>query len=356
MHNQRKADHLRITLSEDVRFHEVITGFERYRFIHQALPEINLEQVDLSTSLLGKHLLAPLLISSMTGGTPQAAIINRNLARAAQAHGLAMGIGSQRTGVEEPETADTYRVRDVAPDILLLANLGAVQFNHGYGVDHCRRAVEMIDADALILHLNPLQEALQVGGDTDFRGLLSKIEAVCRALPVPVVVKEVGWGISDTVARQLAEAGVAAIDVAGAGGTSWSEVEARCTSDPHVRRIAEHFAEWGLPTAESLIRARRAAPDTPLIASGGIRTGLEAAKALALGATAVGIATPFLKPATISAEAVDEEITIILRELRTVMFCIGAATVARLKDTPFLERVDADGLLGLCGENRQDWH
>ena len=340
MHNERKADHLRITLEEDVRFHGVTTGFEQYRFIHQALPEISMKQVDLSTSLLGKRLRAPLLISSMTGGTPQAAMINRNLARAAQAHGLAMGVGSQRTGLEEPETASTYRVRDVAPDILLLANLGAVQLNHGYGVDHCRRAVGMIAADALILHLNPLQEALQDGGDTDFRGLLNKIESVCRALPVPVVVKEVGWGISERVARQLAEAGVAVIDVAGAGGTCWSAVEAHCTTDPHVQRIAAHFAEWGLPTAASLLRARRGAPNTPLIASGGIRTGLEAAKALALGATAVGIAAPFLRPATISAEAVSEEITIIERELRTAMFCIGAATIAQLKDTPFLERVD----------------
>jgi len=338
MHNQRKADHLRVVLEEDVCFRGVTTGFECYRFVHQALPEISLDQVDLSASLLGKNLGAPLLISSMTGGTPQAALINRNLARAAQVHGLAMGVGSQRAGLEEPETADTYRVRDVAPDILLLANLGAVQLNHGYGVDHCRRAVEMIAADALILHLNPLQEALQPGGDTDFGGLLAKIEAVCRALPVPVVVKEVGWGISETVARQLAEVGVAAIDVAGAGGTSWGEVEARCAADSHVRHIATCFAEWGLPTAESLIRARRGAPSTPLIASGGIRTGLEAAKALALGATAVGMAAPFLKPATVSAEAVGEEITIILRELRTAMFCIGAATVDQLKDTLFLER------------------
>lgn len=339
MHNQRKAEHLRVTLEEDVRFRGVTTGFERYRFIHQALPEISLGEIDLSTSLLGKRLRAPLLISAMTGGTPQASIINRHLARAAQKHGLAMGVGSQRTGLEDVETVDTYRVRDVAPDILLLANLGAVQLNRGYGVEHCRRAVEMIAADALVLHLNPLQEALQPGGDTDFRTLLSKIEVVCRALPVPVVVKEVGWGISETVARQLAAAGVAAIDVAGAGGTSWGEVEAHCAAEAHVRRIATDFAEWGIPTAESLIRARRGAPHTPLIASGGIRTGLEVAKALALGAAVAGIATPFLRPATISVEAVSEEINIILKELRIAMFCVGAATVDRLKDTPFLERV-----------------
>ncbi|MGC8782633.1 MAG: alpha-hydroxy-acid oxidizing protein, partial [Anaerolineae bacterium] len=217
-HERRKADHIRINLEEDVRFPNLTTGFERYRLVHQALPELDLNAVDTSVSLLGRRLQVPLLISSMTGGTPAAATINRHLAQAAQARGVAMGLGSQRAGLEQAETAFTFRVRDVAPDILLFANLGAVQLNRGYGLDHCRRAMEMIGADALILHLNPLQEALQADGDWDWRGLLGKIEAVCRGLAAPVVVKEVGWGIGEKVARWLAEAGVAAIDVAGAGG------------------------------------------------------------------------------------------------------------------------------------------
>ncbi len=217
MHNQRKSEHLRILLKEDVRFRNLTTGLERYHFVHQALPEINRDRVDLSTTLLGKHLSAPVIISSMTGGTEEAETINKNLAMAAQIHGLGMGVGSQRTALEEPSLSHTYQVRDVAPDILLLANLGAVQLNYGYGIEHCQRAVEMIEADGLILHLNPLQEALQPEGNTDFSGLLAKIEEVCRGLSVPVIVKEVGWGISEDVARKLADAGVAAIDVAGAG-------------------------------------------------------------------------------------------------------------------------------------------
>ncbi|MFN3929561.1 MAG: type 2 isopentenyl-diphosphate Delta-isomerase, partial [Thermoflexus sp.] len=225
MISQRKADHIRINLEEDVSFGQLTTGFERLRFVHRALPELDLQEVDLSTTFFGKTLKAPLLISSMTGGTEEAGRINRNLAEAAQARGIAMGLGSMRAALERPELLPTFQVRRYAPDILLFANLGAVQLNYGYTVDHCRRAVELVKADALILHLNPLQEALQPEGDTNFAGLLRKIEAVCKALPVPVVVKEVGWGISEEVARLLADAGVAAIDVAGAGGTSWSQVE-----------------------------------------------------------------------------------------------------------------------------------
>ena len=273
----------------------------------------------------------------MTGGTEEAAEINRNLARAAQAYGLGMGVGSQRAALEEPSLAYTYRVRDVAPDILLLANLGAVQLNYGYGIVECRRAVEMIGADALILHLNPLQEALQPEGNTDFAGLLAKIEALCRSLEVPVVVKEVGWGISEEVARLLAEAGVAAIDVAGAGGTSWSEVEMRRAGSESARRIAESFADWGIPTAESVQMARRGAPRTTIIASGGIRTGVDVAKAIALGADAAGMASPLLKPATVSAEAVGERIREVLEELRTAMFCVGARSIQELKSAPLVK-------------------
>jgi len=337
MHNQRKSEHLRILLKEDVRFRNLTTGLERYHFVHQALPEINRDHIDLSTTLLDKHLRAPLIISSMTGGTEEAETINKNLAMAAQIFGLGMGVGSQRTALEEPIASHTYQVRDVAPDILLLANLGAVQLNYGYGVEHCQRAVEMIEADGLILHLNPLQEALQPEGNTDFSGLLAKIEKVCRGLSVPVIVKEVGWGISEEVARKLADSGVAAIDVAGTGGTSWSEVEMHRVVSETSRRIAAAFADWGIPTAESIQMVRRAAPEVALIASGGIRTGVEAAKAIALGADAVALATPLLQPATISAEAVGEKIKKILEELRTAMFCVGARNVRELKSAPLLK-------------------
>lgn len=334
---RRKADHIRINLEEDVQFPRLTTGLERYRFIHQALPELNLDEIDLSTTLLGKRLGAPLLISSMTGGTEMAHTINRNLAQAAQAAGIAMGLGSQRAAIENPELASTYRVRDLAPDILLFANLGAVQLNYGYGVDHCRRAVEMVGADALILHLNALQEAVQPGGDGNWKGLLRRIEAVCRALPVPVVVKEVGWGLSERVARQLAEAGVAALDVAGAGGTSWSEVEARRAPTELHRRVASAFADWGLPTAETLLMARRGAPNLPIIASGGLRDGIDVAKCIALGAAAAGMAGPFLKAAAVSTEAVSEAITEITRVLRIAMFCVGAGSIPQLQATPLLK-------------------
>jgi isopentenyl-diphosphate delta-isomerase len=337
MHNQRKTEHLRISLEENVRFRNLTTGLERYRFVHQALPEMSRDDIDLSTTLLDKDLRAPLIISSMTGGTEEAETINKNLALAAQIHGLGMGVGSQRAALEEPNLSHTYQVRDVAPDILLLANLGAVQLNYGYGVEHCQRAVEMIEADGLILHLNPLQEALQPEGNTDFSGLLAKIEEVCRALSVPVIVKEVGWGISEEVARKLAESGVAAIDVAGAGGTSWSEVEMHRADSETLRRVAAAFADWGIPTAESIQMVRRAAPGVNLIASGGIRTGVEAAKAIALGADAVALATPFLKPATVSPEIVGEKIREILEELHTAMFCVGARNLQELKRAPLLK-------------------
>jgi isopentenyl-diphosphate delta-isomerase len=338
-HDHRKADHIRINLEEDVQFPCLTTGFERYRLVHQALPELDLAAIDTGVALLGKRLAAPLLISSMTGGVQAAGVINRNLAQAAQARGIAMGLGSQRTGIEQAETVGTFRVRDVAPDILLLANLGAVQLNYGYTVDQCRRAVEMIGADALILHLNPLQEALQVDGDWNWTGLLGKIATVCKQVGVPVVAKEVGWGLSEQTARQLASAGVAALDVAGAGGTSWSQVESHRAATESRRRLAQAFADWGIPTAEALLAAGRGAPGLPLIASGGLRTGIEAAKALALGATAAGLASPFLKAAATSADEAIATIDQLTAELRIAMFCAGAGSVAALRQAGRIEPV-----------------
>lgn len=334
--DQRKADHIRINLEEDVRFPNVTTGLERFRFVHEALPELDLAEVDTSITLFGKQLSAPVLVSSMTGGAPEAQRINRNLAEAVQARRLAMGLGSQRAGLEQDETAATFRVRDVAPDALLFANLGAVQLNYGYGVDHCRRAVEMIEADALILHLNPLQEAVQPEGDVNWRGLLTKIEQVCRALSVPVIAKEVGWGISANTARRLIEAGIAAIDVAGAGGTSWSQVEMHRAPTEPLRRLAGAFADWGIPTVESLLTVRQVCaeldkPKLPSFASGGIRSGQDIAKCVALGADLVGLASPFLRRAVESSTAVEEEMALLIAELRIAMFCSGAATLQQLR-------------------------
>jgi len=333
---ERKADHIRINLEEDVQFQGLTTGLEGYHFVHQALPELDLETVDTRVTVFGRELAAPILVSSMTGGTPEAGAINRRLAEAAQARGLAMGIGSQRVGVEDPETVATFQVREVAPDILLFANLGAVQLNYGYGPDQCRQAVEMVQADALILHLNPLQEAVQAGGDTNWHGLLARIEAVCRALSVPVVVKEVGWGISRQVARMLIEAGVAGIDVAGAGGTSWSQVEMHRAPTERLRRLAGAFMEWGIPTATTLrwvcqVRNEMGALGVEVFASGGIRTGQDVAKAVALGASLVGLASPFLKAAAQSTQAVVEEMAILEDELRVAMWCAGASCLEALR-------------------------
>jgi isopentenyl-diphosphate delta-isomerase len=331
--SSRKSDHIRINLEKDVQS-GLTTGLERYRFIHMALPELDLEAVDLSQTLFGRHLRAPILISSMTGGTEEAGAINRTLAEAAQVTGIAMGLGSQRAAIEHEELAATFQVRVMAPDALLFANLGAIQLNYRYGVDECRRAVEMIEADALILHLNALQEAVQPEGDTRFAGLIGRIEAVCRALPVPVIAKEVGWGFSEQDARRLAEAGVAAIDVAGAGGTSWSQVEMHRAQNESQKRLAAAFIDWGIPTAEAILNVRRAAPEMTVFASGGLRSGVEIAKCIALGARLGGMAGPFLKAATQSLETTIATIEEIEREIRVAMFAAGAGSIPDLQALP----------------------
>jgi isopentenyl-diphosphate delta-isomerase len=335
----RKADHLRICLDEDVQFHGVTNGLERYRFTHCCLPELNRSEIDLTTMFLGKSLGAPLLISSMTGGTERARTINFRLAEVAQHYKLAMGVGSQRVAVENPQVADTFAVRSHAPDILLFANLGAVQLNYSYGLDECLRVVDLCQADALILHLNPLQESVQSNGDTNFRGLLDKINILCSKLPVPVIVKEVGNGISAAMAQKLLEAGVAAIDVAGAGGTSWAKVESERELNEKQRRLGLTFANWGLPTAECITSIRAIAPEIPLIASGGLRNGLEVAKAIALGADISGLAWPFLQAADESADAVDALVQLLIAEITTVLFCTGNATLSQLKHSNALQKL-----------------
>ena len=335
MHPERKRDHLKICLEEDVEA-RASTGLERYRLMHCALPEMALEDVQLATPLYGKDMLAPFLISAMTGGTEIAEKVNKNLAAAAQKYGVAMGIGSQRAAIEERQWEYTYQVRDVAPDILLFANLGAVQLNYGYGPQECKRAVEMINADALVLHLNALQECLQPHGNTNFRGVLAKIGEICSALDVPVIVKEVGWGFSEEVAASLRAVGVAGLDVAGAGGTSWSLVEGYRAKGNRARQIAEAFAGWGIPTALAIRMARKAAPDLPVIASGGFRSGVQAALALALGADLVGIARPLLEAAMESAEATSEALVFFIETCRIAMFSSGARDLAALRRAPML--------------------
>ena len=335
----RKADHLRICLDENVQCRQVTNGLERYRFAHCCLPEIDRHDISLTSAFLDKPLGAPFLISSMTGGTELAKTINQRLAAVAQHYQLAMGVGSQRVAVEDPTVAATFAVRAIAPDIPLFANLGAVQLNYRYGLDECRRAVDTLEADALILHLNPLQECVQTSGDTNFRGLLKKIALLCETLPVPVIAKEVGNGISAAMATKLMEVGVAAIDVAGAGGTSWALVESERATDARQRRLGNTFADWGLPTAECVTAVRAIAPQIPLIASGGLRNGLEAAKAIALGADLAGMALPFLQAANVSEAALHELVEILLAELTTAMFCTGCASLEELRSPGILQKI-----------------
>lgn len=334
---QRKKEHLELCLDAKAVSSPYGTGLDHYSFLHNALPELDIDEISLSTTFLGKALKAPIFISSMTGGFDLARKVNRNLALAAQELGLAMGIGSQRVALEERSVAESFKVRDLAPDILLLGNLGAVQLNYGYGVEHCRKAVQMIEADGLILHLNVLQEAAQPEGNRNFKGITEKIAKVCRELEVPVVAKEVGSGISADVALRLKRAGVRAIDVAGRGGTSWYAVEATRAAR-RGEPVDLTFADWGIPTEEALVQVRQAVPDLEIVASGGIRTGLDVAKAIALGANIAGIGQPLLPAALESPEKVIKFLRRIIYETRVAMLCVGAADLKALSKAPLVRR------------------
>jgi isopentenyl-diphosphate delta-isomerase len=328
----RKAEHIQLAL--EGRMQVGGNHFESLAFEHNALPEIDLADVSIGTDFLGKSLAAPLLISCMTGGTGEAETINRNLAHAAERCQIALGLGSQRKALEDPRTVRSFAMREHARTVPLLANLGAVQLNYGYGIEECRKVVEMIDADALVFHLNPLQEAIQPEGDVNFRSLLPKIAEVTAALEVPVIAKEIGCGISADVARRLARVGVRIIDTAGVGGTSWARIEAARANDAD---LGELFADWGIPTPAA-IRQLRDVPEVQIVASGGVRNGVDAAKALAMGADLVGMAYPFLEPATRSADAVQAKIERTVQELRICMFCLGCKTFEELRRVPLVER------------------
>lgn len=327
---QRKKEHLELCLDSRTVAGPSGTGLDAYTFVHNALPDLDIDEITTETSFLGKPLKAPLLISSMTGGFELARTVNRNLAAAAEEVGVAMGVGSQRVAIEEPSAADSFQVREVAPNILLLGNLGAVQLNYGYGIEQCRRAVQMIGADGLILHLNVLQEAVQPEGNRNFAGLSGKIAEVCRQLEVPVIIKEVGSGISAEVALRLAEAGVKAIDVAGKGGTSWYAVEASRAAKVG-QPVDRAFADWGIPTDQALMSVRTVLPDMPLVASGGIRSGLDIAKVIALGADMAALGQPLLAPALESSADVVKSLRALIYELKVAMLCTGAGDLAALR-------------------------
>jgi isopentenyl-diphosphate delta-isomerase len=320
----RKADHLRIAAGADVA-HVGGTGFERFRLRHRALPERDLAAVSLETTLLGASLGAPIVISAMTGGTPEAEVINRRLAHAAAEHGLAMVLGSGRALLDDPAALSTYRSADRPP--LLLGNLGAAQVRRPDAPERAERLVAMLDADGLTVHLNPIQEAVQPEGEPDFAGVAAGIAAVVERLaPLPVVVKEVGFGWDASDVALLRDAGVAAIDVAGAGGTNWALVEGR--RDERAGSVAAAFADWGVPTADALIEALATAPGLPVIASGGLRDGVDAAKAIALGASAAGLARPFLLAA--QADETSSVAAALIRQLRVAVWAVGADSVGDL--------------------------
>jgi isopentenyl-diphosphate delta-isomerase len=335
---QRKRDHVDIVLRGDVAARTVTTGLERVRFEHCALPELDLDKIDLSKILVGKTMRAPLIISSMTGGPLHARRINHAIAEAAGHLGIGFAVGSQRIALEDRGNAGFGRdLRSLGGGVPILANFGAAQLRSWDGPTMARRAIDMIDADALIIHLNPLQEAVQSGGDRDWSGLLRKIGSLVRECERPIIVKEVGAGLSGATARRLCDAGVAVIDVAGAGGTSWAAVEGQRARDPSTRAIADAFRDWGTPTAHAIADVRRACPEGTIIASGGIRDGVDVAKAIRLGADVVGQAAGVLRAAMQGPDAVIDHLSIVIETLRIACFCTGSANLAALRSAPLLE-------------------
>lgn len=335
---QRKDHHLEICLEKDVDYVGVTTGFERYRFDHDALPEVDKNEIDLSVTLFGKRLATPLIIGAMTGGSARAGEVNRILAEAAERTGVGFALGSQRRMLEDRLSFDTYDVRTAAPNVLLFGNIGAVQLNYGVTVANLIELVDRCGLDALNFHLNPLQEAIQPEGDVNFKGLLGRLRDTIPQIPVPCILKEVGAGISATTAQKIATLPVSGVEIAGVGGTSWAKIEAFRSNSRIQRDTGMQLASWGVPTSESLITCRRILPSLPLVCSGGMRSGLEVAKALALGADAVAMAIPFLRAAQDGVDAVVERIEQVSEELRTVMFITGCESLEHLRTRAVLRR------------------
>jgi len=335
----RKNDHLEICLREGVQARRVTTGFEEIYLVHRALPEVERSKIDLSTTIFKHKFSAPIIVEAITGGVEEAARINAAIAEAVEKLGLGMGVGSQRAAIEDPKLEKTFAVaRDKAPTAFLIANLGGAQLVKGYGLREAKKAVKMLKADALAIHLNPLQEAVQPEGETSYTGLLRRISEIVQALHVPVIVKETGAGIAAEDARRLESAGAAGIDVAGVGGTSWAAVEyhrAKRQGDEFHQNLGEAFWDWGIPTAASVIETTQSVR-IPVIASGGIRSGIDVAKALGLGASLAGVAHPILESAVLGEAEVEKKLRSLIEELRNVMFLIGASSVKKLQKAPLI--------------------
>lgn len=336
---QRKKEGIVIPLTRNVQAKESSTYLEYVKLIHNALPEIDFDSVETSQKFLGHKFNAPIIIDSMTGGTPEATKINSRLSLAAEKFGLGMGLGSQRAGLLSSELAETYSVaRSNAPNAFLVANIGGAQLSKGLKIKDIKNMIQMIEADALVVHLNPLQELIQPEGEPKYKGVLSKIKEICSNFDIPIIVKEVGAGISMDVAKRLQSAGVSAINVAGSGGTSWAGVEklrAETAHDSNKINLGELFWDWGIPTAVSLIEVRKSVK-IPVIASGGIRNGLEIAKCVALGANMCGMAFPFLRHASKSLDSLYEFTNRTLNELRSAMFLVGSKNINQLGKTRFM--------------------
>lgn len=335
----RKDHHLRICLEEDIAGLDVKNGFERYRFDHDALPEVSKAEIRTEISFFGKTLRAPLMIGAMTGGSTQAGQINRILAEAAERRQIAFALGSQRRMLEDPRSFASYDVRKIAPSVLLMGNIGAVQLNYGVGASQIQMLIEKSGLDLMAFHLNPLQEAIQPEGDTTFVGLTARLQEIIPQLPCPSVLKEVGAGISAKTACKISMLPLGALEIAGVGGTSWAKVESFRTNNRIQAETGVQLASWGIPTAESLVTCRRLLPQLPLICSGGMRTGLEMAKAIALGADLVAMALPFLHAAQHGVDAVLARIDQIIEELRTVMFVTGAGSISALRTDTVIRRI-----------------
>jgi isopentenyl-diphosphate Delta-isomerase len=334
---KRKVEHIRICLDDKAQAKKATSGFEDIQLVHRALPETDKAKINLATTFLGKKFNAPIIVGAMTGGTQQAIKINTSIAEAVEKLGLGMGLGSQRAAIEDKTLEKTYHVaREKAPHAFLIANVGGVQLVHGYGVKEVKKIVEMIDADAVAIHLNALQEAVQPEGQTNFKGVLSKIAEITAAIDVPVIVKETGAGISAQDAKALEKAGVKAIDVGGVGGTSFAAVEYyRVTpkGDGVQHFLGEALWDWGIPTAVSLIETAQTVK-LPLIASGGVRSGTDIAKALALNAELASIVQPILQTAVKGTEETEQKLTCLIEELRNVMFLVGTEKINDLSKTP----------------------